>query len=204
MIIIRGHEDDDPGFLDRVRSILAGCLADYRPAEVYLVRIRDWFDYKWCYFSGKRLGALGLSDFCNLTLPPFVPNRVLSQNHYVCASTDGDVYEPSEAPPLHIHQASEANFRRLIRRITNGGAMMWYSSGSRTTGRGSIMIYCVFSPALKFGWHVTLLKKAEWQIDKATFISKSLVDRLSESGARMIATANESPVELRIRLNNPR
>jgi hypothetical protein len=34
-----------------------------------------------------------------------------------------------------------------------------------------------------FGWHVTFLKKSDWQIDKVTFTSKSLIERLHESGA---------------------
>ncbi len=142
---------------------------------------RDWFDYKWCYFSGKTLGAIGVAKFCDLTLPPFVPNRVLSQEHYTCAQSNGDGYELSDAPPLHVKQTSEANFRRFIRRTTNDGLIIWFSSGSLATARGSIMVYNV-TPDIKFGWHVTFLKKAKWQMDKATFISKSLVKSLRDSG----------------------
>jgi hypothetical protein len=91
MITIRRAQEDDPGFLSQVRSILVGCLHEYNPVEAYVVRIRDFFDYKWCYFSGKTWGVLGVSDFRNLTLPPFVPNRVLSQDHYVRAATDSSV-----------------------------------------------------------------------------------------------------------------
>jgi hypothetical protein len=43
------------------------------------------------------------------------------------------------------------------------------------------MVYHV-SPELKFGWHVTFLKKSDWQIDKVTFTSKSLIERLRETG----------------------
>ena len=193
MITIRRAHDDDPGFLLHVQSILVGCLYEYSPAEAYVIRIRDWFDYKWCYFSGKALGAIGVSDFRNLTLPPFVPNRVMSQDHYVRAATDTNAYESSEAPALHIHQASGANKQRFIRRTMNNGAMMWFSSGSMTTGRGSIMVYSVFSSNLKFGWHITLMKKCEWQIDKVTFTSRSLVEGLRDLGSRMIAAADDSP-----------
>ena len=186
MITTSKAQDDDPQFLTQVRSILIGCLIEYTPTEVYVIRIRDCFDYKWCYFSGKSLGAIGVSDFCNLTLPPFVPNRVLSQDHYVRTAMDALVYKPSDAHPIHIHQASEANHKRFIRRTMNDGIMMWYSSGSMTTGRGSIMVYSVFSSTLKFGWHVTLLKKSEWQIDKITFTSRSLVEGLRALGSNRI------------------
>src|ERR1035438_4198422 len=181
MITIHKSQEDDPSFVDEVQGIVAGCLDQYKPAEVYVIRIRDWFDYKWCYFSGKTLGALGVSKFCDLTLPPFVPNRVLAQDHCVRLLVDSDVHELSDAPPLHIQQTSEANFKRFIRRATNDGTIFWFSSRSTSTGRGSIMVYNV-TPNIKFGWHVTFLKKAKWQIEKVTSTSKSLVKSLRDTG----------------------
>jgi hypothetical protein len=181
MISIQQLREDDPDFLDQVRWIIIGCIGQYSPAEVYVIRIRDFFDYKWCYFSGKTLGALGVSKFCDLTLPPFVPNRVISQDHYHRAGENPGVYAASDAPSLHIHQRSEANFKRFIRRTTNDGTAIWVSSGSRATSRGSIMVYNV-TPDIKFGWHVTFLKKAGWQIGKVTFTSKTLVESLRDSG----------------------
>ena len=191
MLTIRKADDDDPEYLTLVRSILIGCLHQYQPSEVYIVRIRDCFDYKWCYFSGKAIREMGFSDFRGLTLPPFVPNRVLSQDHYVLEATSGDDYEPSEAPPLHVYQSSASNMKRFVRRIMPNGAMIWFSSGSKSTGRGSVMVYSVFSSNLKFGWHITLLKKSEWQIDKVTFTSRSLVEGLRRIGSRVIAAADE-------------
>ena len=181
MITVEKTGEDDPGFLDQLRWIIAGSLDQYQPAEVYVIRIRDWFDYKWCYFSGKRLGAFGVSNFRDLTLPPFVPNRVLIQCHYNRASANGDVYKLSDAPQLHIHQTSGANFNRFIRRTTNNGTIIWFSSGSISTSRGSIMVYNV-SPEIKFGWHVTFLKKADWQIEKVSFTSKTTVEALRNLG----------------------
>jgi hypothetical protein len=180
MITLQRSHDDEAGFLDRVQWLVSGCVKEYKPAEVYVIRIRDWFDYKWCYFSGKMSGAVSLSKFVNLTLPPFVPNRVVSQDHYDHVA-DG-VYEVSDAPPLHIRQPSEANFKRLIRRTTNNGTMIWISTGSAASGRGSVMVYNV-SPDMKQGWHVTFLKKADWQIEKVTFTSKAIVESLLKMGS---------------------
>ena len=189
MITIQLLPEDDPDFLEQVQRIVIGCINQYRPAEAYVIRIRDFFDYKWCYFSGKTLGAVGVSKFCDLTLPPFVPNRVISQDHYQRVGTSSGVYEVSDAPPLHIHQPSEANFKRFIRRTTNDGTAIWFSSGSRATGRGSIMVYNV-TPDIKFGWHITFLKKAGWQIGKVTFTSKALVEALRDSGSNPQGGAN--------------
>lgn len=183
MIMIHNSKEDDASFLDEVRWIIGGCLDQYRPAEIYVIRIRDWFDYKWCYFSGKRLGAFGVSNFGDLTLPPFVPNRVLAQEHYDRKSMSDGIYELSDAPQLHIRQTSGANFNRFIRRSTNNGTIIWFSSGSHSTGRGSMMVYNV-SPEIKFGWHVTFLKKTEWQIEKVSFTSRSAVEALRNLGFR--------------------
>ncbi|MGB8354133.1 MAG: hypothetical protein WCD79_09625 [Chthoniobacteraceae bacterium] len=181
MITIQPRHEDDPSFLDQVRWIVAGCVDQYKPAEVYIIRIRDLFDYKWCYFSGKTLGTLGVHSFYDLTLPPFVPGRVICQDHYERVEADGGIYKASDAPLLHIHQRSEANLKRVIRKTTNQGTIFWYSSGSTVAGRGSLMVYNV-SPSMKFGWHVMFLKKSIWQIEKVTFISKPLVEGLRASG----------------------
>jgi len=36
---------------------------------------------------------------------------------------------------------------------------------------------------MKFGWHVTFLRKADWQIEKVTFISKAIVERIGKVGS---------------------
>ena len=180
MITLARLHDDDGGFLDRAQWLVSGCIKEYKPAEVYVVRIRDWFDYKWCYFSGKMIGAVSLHKFVDLTLPPFVPNRVVSQDHY--GRVAARLYEASDAPPLHIRQSSEENFKRFIRRTTNDGTAIWVSTGSKATGRGSVMVYNV-SPDMKQGWHVTFLRKADWQIEKVTFTSKAIVESLLKMGS---------------------
>ncbi len=44
-----------------------------------------------------------------------------------------------------------------------------------------MMVYHVM-PNLKFGWHVTFMKKTEWQFEKITFTSKPVVEALRKSG----------------------
>ena len=193
MITLERLRDDDDGFADKAQWLVTGCLKEYKPAELYVTRIRDWFDYKWCYFSGKMIGAVSLHKFVDLTLPPFVPNRVVSQDHY--DEIAQGVYEASDAPPLHIRQTSEANFQRFIRRTTNNGTLIWISTGSKASGRGSVMVYNV-SPDMKQGWHVTFLRKADWQIEKVTFTSKAIIESLLKMGSNQTLqpTAGRSDV----------
>ena len=54
------------------------------------------------------------------------------------------------------------------------------------------MVYNV-SPGMKFGWHATFLKKAKWQLEKATFTSKTLVEGLCNSGASRLAKKTGFP-----------
>jgi hypothetical protein len=51
------------------------------------------------------------------------------------------------------------------------------------------MVYNV-TPDIKFGWHVTFLKKASWQIGKVTFTSKALVEALRDSGSNAQGAPN--------------
>ena len=180
MITIHRSHEDDPGFIDQTQWIVAGCIDQYKPVEIYVVGIRDWFDYKWCGFTGKTLGALGVWNN-DLTLPPFVPGRVISQEHYQRCVGDGGIYEESDAAPLHIHQPSEANFKRYARKAVDNGTLIWFSSGSIATGRGSIMVYNV-TPDTECGWHVMFQRKRVWQIERVTNISKTVVEMLRDAG----------------------
>lgn len=188
MMSLHTQADDDADFVEVVRALLLGCVKNSRPAEVYVIHVRDYFDPKWCYFSGKTLGALGVSKFKTLTLPPFVPNRVLTQKHYRQDEDRKMGYRESEAAPLHIHQPSDENFRRHLRRTTNDGLLCWYSSGSVDSQRGSVMVYQV-DPKLKWGWHVTYEKREGWRLDRATWIPKTSVEKLSALGRELVESS---------------
>jgi hypothetical protein len=45
------------------------------------------------------------------------------------------------------------------------------------------MVYSV-SPNIKFGWHVSFLKKSAWQIEKVTFTPKTFVEGLRDLGCK--------------------
>lgn len=166
--------------LKRSGSSLAAYM-NINQMRFYIVRIRDWFDYKWCCFSGKILGAIAVRNSCDLKLPPFVPNRVLAQDHFSRSLGSSSGFEVSPALLLHVRQRSEANFKRSVRRITESGTIIWLSSGSLPTQRGSVMVYNI-SPDLQFGWHVTFLKKTRWQIEKVTSTSRAQVKALQDFG----------------------
>jgi hypothetical protein len=90
-------QDDSPDFIDIVEGLVNGLLIGDAPPSLMLIKIDNWFGSKWLGFSGKILGALGVS-MGKLTIPPFVPNHVLSERKVI-----GPPYsEAKHDSPIHI------------------------------------------------------------------------------------------------------
>ncbi len=150
-IPVFGDETDDETFIEIVSDVVNGMLLATKVAGVSVVKIRDWFGPKWLGFSGKKLGALGISA-ARLTIPPFHPNRVLSQKFYAYHA-DSLAYEKVWPPfLLHIHQHSEDNFKRRVAKYIPSGALVWYSSDSARTGNGALMIYVTIDKQFRCGY----------------------------------------------------
>ncbi len=114
-----------------------GAIHCYKPDEIYIVQIDNWFDHKWRAFSGKTLGAVGVWN-STLTIPPFEPNRVINQFYY---RKDKDTYVLQPAKPLHIHQWSSSNLQRFLKQITEAGLFAWYSGETKNNDAGSLLVY---------------------------------------------------------------
>ena len=150
-IPVFGDETDDQTFIETVSEVVNGMLLDTKVAGISVVKIRDWFGPKWLGFSGKKLGAFGVHDF-PVAIPPFHPNRVLSQRFYAYHS-DSTAYEKVWPPfYLHVHQHSEDNFKRRFYKYIYSGAFVWYSSDSARTGNGALMIYVTIKDNIRCGY----------------------------------------------------
>lgn len=150
-IPIFGDETDDETFTEIVSDVVNGMLLDAKVAGISVVKIRDWFGPKWLGFTGKKLGAFGVHDF-PVAIPPFHPNRVLSQRFYAYHS-NSLTYEKIWPPfRLHIHQHSEDNFERRLYKYFRSGAFAWYSSDSARTGQGALMIYVTIEKNIRCGY----------------------------------------------------
>jgi hypothetical protein len=170
-------KDDDASFLALVNRAVDRTLQQFHPADVYLVRTDHWFDQKWLGFSGKMLGALGVTKR-RLTIPPFVPNRVISQETY--SSNKGtSSYRHSDAPPLHLAQPSRQNLTRFVDRVTKSGVFIWFSGGTQQAGMGSIMAYVVAGDS-QSAWYASFQRATTWQINKVSGLSKSELVHLTE------------------------
>jgi len=176
MYSIAAMKDDDASFLAMVNRVVDRTLQQVNPADVFVVRTDHWFDQKWLGFSGKVLGAIGVSKN-RLTIPPFVPNRVVSQDAY---SLDAAAcsYRHVDAPPLHVVQHSRQNLTRFIDRITKSGVFIWFSGGTRQADMGSIMAYVVNGDS-QSAWYASFQRGKTWQIHKVSGLSKNELLHLS-------------------------
>jgi hypothetical protein len=177
MLSIAAIQDDDVSFLMLANRVADQTLRQFHPTNVYLVRTDHWFDHKWLGFSGKILGALSVTKR-RLTIPPFVPNRVISQETYSTDEGTG-AYAHTDAPPLHLVQPSRQNLTRFIDRVTQSGVFIWFSGSTQQTGMGSIMTYVVAGDS-QIAWYASFQRAAAWQINKVSGLSKSELLHLTD------------------------
>jgi hypothetical protein len=130
-----------------VGAIAQSVATLHGPAELIIVKIDNWFGHKWLKFSGKVMGAFGMWKH-ELTVPPFVPNRVVWERHFELASSS----ERKDRAPLHASRpASEAELLKLSN-VAPDAAIVWFSARSGTNDRGSIMC-CIVSSKEQWAWY---------------------------------------------------
>lgn len=169
MISLLANSEDDPEYIALVSRIISNVIPSFSPGEIFLVQINSWFDYKWLRFSGKYLGALGISESM-LTVPPFHPNRVIYEMHATVSSRSGQLtMEPTT--PLHYQQRSGENLNRKITYISKSALFAWYSSDTKATDKASLMIYTSNSED-QHGWYASFHKINGWVIHQMKGISK--------------------------------
>lgn len=170
MIEIKLVENDDKEFIEIVEKLLNTSIKSTFPNEIFIVKIDNWFDFKWQSFSGKTLGLVSVWHK-ELRIPPFIPNRVLEQTYF--KRFDG-TYVEQKFGDLHIYQHSDANFNRKISLISNSALFLWFSGNTKNTLRGSIMLYQIENE-LNNSCYVSFVKKGNWQINKTEDISRNEV-----------------------------
>lgn len=173
MIEILPIQDDDSNFTVIVEKILNSLIHNYSPKEIYIFKIDNWFDYKWRAFAGKAVGAVGIWNEKVIRIPPFIPDRVLEQLYF---QRQDKTYEKQNVPNLHIYQGSSENITGKRKLVAFGDTRMffWFSSNTKSTLRGSLMLYHIENEN-SYTFYVSFLKKKTWQIYKTDGISRQEV-----------------------------
>jgi hypothetical protein len=164
---ILAQSDDAPEFVEIVESAVSGILHRYAPVSLDLIKIDNWFGRRWLYFSGKALGALGVWNVPTdrrpenlLRIPPFVPERVVSQRRFA-----GPQYrEIDPGKPLHRHVSSSVALERRAAEIEPETVLVWYSGNSKANGRGALMAYIPIDRSSYWPWYAELKCAEPWRI----------------------------------------
>jgi hypothetical protein len=180
--------DDDPHSLELVDRLITGALAIHEPEDVRIFKIDNWFDHKWRCFSGKVLGSIGVWQQ-DLTLPPFVANRIVKQWHFGRDAVGG--YQPlGSGPDIHHRGWSSENLQHRVRLVVPTSALFWYSGNTSATGRGSLMGYIPVEEG-RWTWFLSLIGDGCWKVTRRENIHAYEVRSFEEAAER--APRSQSP-----------
>jgi hypothetical protein len=200
MIRILRKPDDDKEFVGVVSLILSASVALYRPREVFVVHIDNWFDGKWLAFSGKAIGAIGVCNRKQLTIPPFVLNRLSFEQHFTLDARRGN-YVSHDIKTLvrrrlHRSHSSSENLNRYIRDISDSAIFFWFSGASAKTRRGSLMLYRV-ADGQTSSWYASYHRATTWKLLHTLNISRAELLHLAESNILAFPAASSLPEDVR-------
>lgn len=177
MIDLAIIENDDDRFIMMTASIITGIRYQFQPGSIRPIRINNWFGKNWYRFSGKVMGAFGISKH-QLTIPPFVPSRVVEESYWV--RDESGVYSRiDDFSPLHMNLSSEENMRRYFNAECSNSAVIWYSGGTKSNGRGSIMTYISSQKNDNVTWYVELVAPKNWMPSITQGITKNEFEEIS-------------------------
>ena len=177
MIKIGVDGGDTPEFIAAVNVIAQRIAILHAPAELIIVKIDNWFDHKWLKFSGKILGALGTWNQ-ELTVPPFVPNRVVWER---CFSVSSDT-ERKDRRALHVSTPASGAVLRKISNVAPDAAIVWFSGKSKVNERGAIMSY-IPTPEGYWSWYAGWSNGGGWSTTALKGISAAELSLLSNPAA---------------------
>jgi hypothetical protein len=178
---------DDRQYLAAMCSLVASLASIGCPQDIYVTRIRKWFDRKWLCYSGKaRVAFRGshLTDTAldplwrdHLTFPPFNPKQVGTQIYW---SRRKDGSYGGVEKPRWIHKRelrhSADNLNNRVAKFTKSGLFVWFSADTEKNRRGSVLVYAVVSGETS-SWYASFKCDGAWRIDRVEGVDKATVER---------------------------
>jgi hypothetical protein len=165
--------DDAPAVTERIQSLVAGLLKTYAPPSLILIKVSNFFSLRWLRFSGKFIGLAGTWK-SRLTIPPFVPNRIVSQQSFI-----GCNYDEPAPTPIHIQIRSMKALQRYTADIVDGAMVVWYSGHSSDSGQAAMMTHI---PTPEGYWPIYVRwvqRESSWRVVETLEINSVDVERLS-------------------------
>ncbi|MEM7349645.1 MAG: hypothetical protein AAF657_02490 [Acidobacteriota bacterium] len=193
MVLLR-YFADDPDFYGLLDHFIEQVATRHRPHDLFLVRIDNWFDWKWLGFAGTEpldtaslFGPIALptvtqgvwSSGAETTVPPFTPSRIVQQQHFHCG--DGSIGRPSK--PVTIHPAdrrrTEPKAEPRILDISADAWFFWLSSDSASSGRGSLLAYRAKDQVVH-GWYAAFerTRSSRWVVSRSKNVNREALAAL--------------------------
>jgi len=188
MIVDIPYKDgDDKTYLAAVCSLVASLAGGQRPTDIYVTRVRKWFDRKWLNYSGKGRVAFHGWDRVDtaldamwrekLTFPPFSPKQIGTQIYWKKRS-DGSYGGVPKPRWLHRRKLrhSADNLNNRVAGFTDSGLFVWFTSDTQKNAHGSILVYSLCGADVS-GWYASFKRESGWRIDKVEGIDRASVER---------------------------
>jgi hypothetical protein len=180
MIELAPAEYDDVAFLSLAQRIVNGAVTALKAREVYLVQTDNWFDWKWLGFGSRWERGGELTRLC---APPFNPNRIRSEKHFIWDASGLRWTSAGLKKPLHIHQPARSWSPRPLDRWSKSAAFVWYSGNSTTNQAGSLMVYLSGEEA--YAWYASFKKHEHWQVNGERKIARRELESFEKCGRRL-------------------
>lgn len=172
MINIEFDNTDAEGFREIVNSLVIHGIQSFDPDEISVVRIRDYFDHKWLNYSGSKIEKyitntnpaiqFVLVPHWNkeITVPPFHPNRVLSESFFWKKGIGS-----AKRENLHQIQLTTNNRNNFILKRFDKALCFWISSNSLNSKQGCLMVYEIRDTDV-VTWYVCCEDKNGWKVTR--------------------------------------
>lgn len=172
---IKKRESDSSDFINSINEIISQMVFQYKINELYYVHIKNWFDHKWLNFSGNSVvpfesGGVFQIDAAledkwqdNITVPPFTPNRILSETFVIRNGENNNLLEKFS---LHKKTTSQNNLQNRISNYSKNGLFIWYSSNSEINKKGSLLVYRVQENTIET-FYATLEFSSHWKVTQS-------------------------------------
>lgn len=183
---LEAEESESEEVIERIQNILNGVIHIYHPQEYTVFGVDNWFGKRWLRFSGKYLGAVGVSKG-QLTFPPFVPTRLDSYGRFVWNPKVERYVRRHNVPLPHRWQNSSQNLQNRLDLVAPNGAYFWFSGKSAVNRKAALMAY-VSTDDGWWTWYISFDAAHNWHSIKTVGISTQEVSEFEEIGKSILQT----------------
>lgn len=179
--LLETSRDDDHEFIARLGRIATGALVVYKPQELFVVHIDNWFGHKWRGFSSSKwFGEPGAGGH-GLRIPPFYHNRVLSQRHFMRNEDESGYQFDGPGRRLHVRKIIAHCDTKPLEALSASVALLWYSGNTRQNRAGTMMFY-VSDESGEDCWYLAFEKSDSWEVKQTVGVTRSQIEYFGKCG----------------------